>query len=203
VQPVQEGGGVGDLVADVVDLLVGSGLAVEAAAQAAQMVPDGVGVQGALVLWGLTRGDCLLDPRFERGQALVARRQRAGGDEHGADVRESAAGRHRVQGLMGDRGPHERDGAQGVADAGFVQPVQRVVGAVDLDEGLAQLVQLRRGDAVSGGEDPAEVAIEGTACALGRGELPRDSADPASCPERRIGVDASGAQRFVQRAAFQ
>jgi hypothetical protein len=32
VQPVQEGGGVGDLVADVFHLLVGSGLTVEAAA---------------------------------------------------------------------------------------------------------------------------------------------------------------------------
>jgi hypothetical protein len=98
---------------------------------------------------------------------------------------------------VGDGWPCECDGAQGVADAGLVQPVQRVVGAVDPGQGLAQLVQSGRGGAVGGGEDLAEVAVQGTAGALGRGELPGDSADAASCPERRIGVDASGAQRFV------
>jgi len=104
------------------------------------MVPDRVGVQDALVLNGLALGDGLLDPRFQAGQALVAQWQCAGGHEHGADVREGAAGQHRVQRLVGDGGPHERDSAEGVADAGLVQPVQRVVGAVDLDQGLAQLV---------------------------------------------------------------
>jgi hypothetical protein len=55
------------------------------------------------------------------GQALIAWRQRAGDDERGADVREGAAGRHRVQRLVGDGGLRERDGVQGVADAGLVQ----------------------------------------------------------------------------------
>ena len=44
VQPVQEGGSAGDLSADVVDLLVGSGLTGETATEAAQVMPDRVGV---------------------------------------------------------------------------------------------------------------------------------------------------------------
>ena len=94
-QPVQERRGGGDLVTDVFHLLAGGGPAIEAAAQPAQVVPDGVSVQGAPVLWGRAPGDGLADPGFQGHEALVPGRERTRGDQHRPQVDEGAA-RQRV-----------------------------------------------------------------------------------------------------------
>ena len=91
VEPVQERRGGGDVVVHVLGLVAGGGPAVEAAAQAAQVVPDGVSVQGLPVPGIGVPGDGLADPAFQGGEALVPGRERARGDHHRPHVVEGAA----------------------------------------------------------------------------------------------------------------
>jgi len=64
------------VVAHVLGLLAGGGPAVEAAAQAAQVMPGGVSAQGLPVPGIRLRGDGLADPAFQGGEALVPCRER-------------------------------------------------------------------------------------------------------------------------------
>ena len=145
MEPVQERRGGGDLIVHVLGLLAGGGLAAEAAAKAAKVVPDGIPVQGTPVAGiGVPGGD-LADPPFEGGEPLVPGGERACGDQHRPHVDERAALRQRVERLVGDDAAIRDGGLEGSANAGLVQPVQHEVGTVDTGEGLAEPVQFRCG----------------------------------------------------------
>jgi hypothetical protein len=100
LEPVQERRSGGDLVAGVFHVLAGGGTAVEPAAQPAQLVPDGVSVQGAPVLWGPAPGDDPGDPPFQGREALVAGWERARCDQHRSQMNEGAARRQHVERLV-------------------------------------------------------------------------------------------------------
>jgi hypothetical protein len=164
VQPVQEHCRGGDLVTHVLHLLGRGRLAAEPAAQPAQVVPDGVSVQG-------TPCSGVLRPAMtwavHRSRA-VRRSSRAGSarrNQHRSQMNEGAARRQRVERLVSNHAAG-CDGLQGAADGGLLQPVQHEVGTVDTGESLAQPVQLRRGGAAGRGEDLPQFPVQGTARAL-------------------------------------
>jgi hypothetical protein len=78
-EPVQERRSGGYVVAHVLDLLAGGGPAVEAAAQPAQVMPDGISAQGLPVPGIRLPGDGLAEPAFQGCEALVPGRERARG----------------------------------------------------------------------------------------------------------------------------
>jgi hypothetical protein len=79
------------MVVHVLGLLAGGGPTVKAAAQAAQVVPEGVSAQGLPVPGTGLPGDDLADPAFQGREALVAGRERARGDQHRPHVGDAAA----------------------------------------------------------------------------------------------------------------
>ena len=201
-EPVQERRGGGDVVAHVLDLLAGGGPAVEAAAQAAQVMPGGVSAQGLPVPGIRLPGDGLADPAFQGCEALVPGRERARGDQHRPHVGESAARRQRVECLVRDDAAGG-DGLESAADGGVLQPVQHEVGTVDADHGLPEPVQLGGGSAARRGEGLLQSPVQAAARALRSRQLPGLLAGRAPFPEGRVGVEAARAERLAQRASLQ
>jgi hypothetical protein len=164
-EPVQERRSSANVVAHVLDLVAGGGPAAEAAAQAPQLVPEGVSAQGLPVPGIGQRGDDLADPDLQGGETLVPRRERARCDHHRPQVDEGAAGRQRVERRVRDD-IEGSDGPERAADAGAVRPVVHEVGTVDADQGRAEQVQLRGRGATRRGENLLQSAVQAAAHAL-------------------------------------
>ncbi len=201
-QPVQEVDRGGGVAAHIECLEVAGVGGAEAAAQPAQMVPDRVAVQ-QLPLGGIgTRGDGVGDPPFERDEPFVAGRERTAGDQDGPQVVEGLAGgqfvehvvgqRPMVCGDLGEQPGHGRPGQPRHRGDRPGHPGQRVsqrgeVGA-DVPVAAGQEVVHPLGQSA---------AVAGAVWA----ELPGLAADGAAVPERRVGVNAAGAQRLGAGAA--
>lgn len=88
IQPVEQGDCAPDLLLHDAVLLAGDGPAVVPAAEPAQQVPGRVAAQDLPLLRVGAAVDHVGGEAFQAGHLLVAGRQRPGGDEHAAQVRE-------------------------------------------------------------------------------------------------------------------
>jgi hypothetical protein len=103
---------------------------------------------------------------------------------------------------VGD-GAAGRDRLEGAAGGGPFQPVQHEVGALDSDKGLAEPVQFRCGGAVRRGEGLLQSPVQAAARVFRSRQLPGLPAGRAAFPERRVWVEAAGAERLAERSSLQ
>jgi hypothetical protein len=195
-QPVQESRGRGDVAADVEGLQVGGGAAAQPLPELAQMVPGRVAVQDAALARIVLAAGRFGGPLLKAGEDLVAFRQRAGGDQHAAQVRQRLACGQFVEDLVGKVPVLGADFSQQLAGPGPSNPDQRAVGALGAGQRLVERGNRWPDDAVLAAEEAADVLGEHAAQARPGAQLPGLPAGRAAFPERGVGVDAAGAQRL-------
>ena len=202
VQPVEQHDGGPDSLADRGELAVGRRRAVVALAQPAQQVPDRVAVQQFLIVTVTEVAKGGVDPVLEPGEVFIAGGQRAGGDQDGAQVLDRFAGRHLVEGVVGQRplapGEAGQDRGRGV----LRQPAQHRARPVSRGQGLVEHAQLGPDAAGAVVEQLPQALVQGAPGAAARGAEPLEA---AAGHARRLRERARGqacrAQRGINSAA--
>lgn len=198
-QPVEQGDGGTNVLADPDELVVGCLGAVVALPESSQQVPDRVTVQQLLLVGVSAIGDSVADPPFQPGHLLVARRQRPDRHQHAAQVLDRLAGRQRIQRLV--REGLTRQLAQDRWRGAFVQPCGDGAGPIRGSERVVQRRQLWADFAGVVAEHVAQPLAHRATSASSIMDFPGFSASRVTAPEIRIRTSARSTQRHFEGAA--
>jgi hypothetical protein len=184
-----------DLLLHDILLLAGDRLAVVPATEPAHQVPGGVAAQDLPLLRVGAAAEDIADEAFQPGHLLIAGRQRPGGDQHAAHVRENRGLRQAVQLAVAEITTASRDTEPDGNDGRLGEPARRGAGRVGGPQRFLQPADRGADAAVRAGQQFPQPQLKQAVGALAR---PRAVSAGWAVGER--GDGAVMAARLRQRA---